>query len=540
MKKSLRTRLFAGLAITGILALAFFLRFYNIEHIPAGLYPDEAVNAMDAVAANESGDYRIFYPNNYGREGLFINLQAFALKAFGNSITALKLWSMIFGTLAVLGAYLLGKELLKRRVAGLVAAFFMATSFWAINFSRIGFRAIMVSFLLSFGFYFFFRGLRRRSSLDFLVSGLIFGAGLHTYIAFRVTPLLVVLLLIALMLSQEKFFKHFYKHIAVFALGAFLAAAPLLTFLYITHPEAATSRSSAISIFSPEVNKGDLWGTLAKTFGLSLAKYNFWGDQNWRHNYPPYPILDPIVGTFFLAGFLYLIFQTVSLLARRLRHQDRDWRLVANTFLLGGFFVMLIPEFLTEEGLPHALRSIGTQIPVFLIAALSVLWIIRKAERSQPGLKVALYSFVLLALAASAVINISKYFIFFAANPHQRGAFNENYTNMARYLVSLPPEIHKYVYANAGGTDIDNGQPVTAQPLLFLTHEKVKNLEFLKPETRVVAPAVIILMRYDEKLAERVLAAAPGARLEKIDPSPAPGGDFTIIVLPGEYGEYKE
>lgn len=532
MKKTYRIQILSGLALAAILALAFFLRFYNIEQIPAGLYPDEAVNAMDAVAANESGDYKIFYPNNYGREGLFINLQAFALKLFGNTVTALKLWSILFGTLAVLGTYLLTKELLKRRVAALVAAFFLATSFWAINFSRIGFRAIMVSFLLSFGFYFFFRGLRRKSFVDFLISGLVFGTGLHTYIAFRITPLLVVVALVALALSYEGFLKHYYKHLAVFALGAFLAAAPLLSFLYLTNPEAASSRSASISIFSPEVNKGDFPGTLAKTFGLSLAKYNFWGDQNWRHNYPPYPILDPVVGTFFLAGFIYLIFQTISLLGRRLRHRDRDWRLVANVFLLGAFFVMLIPEFLTEEGLPHALRSIGTQVPVFIIAAVAVLWIIRKAERSQHGMRVALYSVIVFALATSALMNIAKYFIFFAHNPHQRSAFNENYTNMARYLLELPAETHKYVYANAGGTDIDNGQPVTAQPILFLTHGRIENLEFLKPETRIVAPAVILLMRYDEKIAERILSVAPGSRTETINLRGGEGGDFTAIVLP--------
>ena len=86
-----------------IILLALFVRSYNISSIPSGLYPDEAVNAIDALGAIESGDYKLFYPNNYGREGLFINLQALALKFFGYTVAALKFWSIVFGTLTVLG-----------------------------------------------------------------------------------------------------------------------------------------------------------------------------------------------------------------------------------------------------------------------------------------------------------------------------------------------------------------------------------------------------------------------------------------------------
>ena len=527
-----RIRLFTGIAFAAILLLAVFVRSYHIESLPAGLYPDEATNAIDALAANETGDYKLFFPNNYGREGLFIDLQALSLKAFGISIGALKFWSIVFGSLTVLGVSLLAYELFKRRAAMLIAGFFTATSFWAINFSRIGFRAIMTSFLLSFCFYFFFRGLRTRRFLDFAVSGLFLGLGLHTYISARLTPLILVLLLPALMLSYEKFLKRYWKHALVFLFAAFITAAPMLHHFFIAHPEDFASRSTHISIFSPEVNKGDLLGTFGKTLGLSLIKYNFWGDQNWRHNYPPYPILDPIVGTLFLAGFLYILWQTICLLGIRIRNGDRDTRLVRNFFLLGAFFVMLMPEFLTEEGLPHSLRSIGTQTPVFLMATLSALWILNRAMRSQAGTKIALLSLLIVFLGISALTNLTKYFVFFNASPHQHGAFNENYTNMARYLLSLPVETHKYVYANAGGTTIDNGLPVTAQPIVFLTHGKIQNLEFLKPESKIERPAVIILMHHDEGITSRLKERNEDMVIEKIDLSNGRGGDFTALILP--------
>ncbi len=522
-------------ALAFFLLLALFLRSYDIANIPSGLYPDEAVNAADAMYANETGNYLLFYENNYGREGLFINLQALALKVFGPTVPVLKLWSVIFGTLTVLGLYLLASELFKRRAAGLVAAFITATSFWAINFSRIGFRAIMTSFLLSFSFFFFFRGLRTQRFRDFLWSGLFFGFGLHTYVAFRLAPLILIILLPALMLSYEKFLRRYFKHALVFVFAAFVAASPMLYHFFISHPEDFASRSAAVSIFSPTVNHGDFWGTLGKTFGLSLIKYNFFGDQNWRHNYPPYPILDPVVGTLFLAGFLFVVWQTVLLLGRRFRNNDRDTRLARNVFLLASFFVMLMPEFLTNEGLPHALRAIGTQTPVFLFATLPALWLIRKTFRSTPIVRGVLISILILLFGISALFNIVKYFVFFAHSPSQASSFNLNYRNISEYLLSLPEETHKYVVSTDRSKIVGNRLPINVQPIVFFTTGRVENLTYLLPDSDVnikTGNSVIIFASQDEQIIGNILKRAPGTRTETIDLRPGTDSAFVIIRLP--------
>ncbi len=526
-------RVLSFVLLLSILSIALFVRVYQLDSIPGGLYPDEAMNGVDGLQAIESGDYRLFYPNNYGREGLFINLQALAVKYFGNTIPVLKFWSTIFGTLAVLGVYLLGKELFQRRAAGLIAAFLLATSFWAINFSRIGFRAIMVTFLLSFAFYFFFRGLRTERLRTFFISGLIFGIGLHTYVAYRLAPLILIALLPFLILSYENFLKRFWKHGLVFILGAFLTAAPLI-FHFVTHPEELNSRTGAVSIFSPEINKGDFWGTFGKTMGLSLIKYNFWGDQNWRHNYPPYPILDPFTGIFFLAGLCYLVYDFVRLTGRRFREKTRDPALVRAVFLLTFFFVMLMPEFLTEEGLPHALRAIGTQAPVFLMATFGILLLMKKAKSAYIGTRIVLYSLVFLTLFFGAAINLSKYFVFFANSPEQHGAFNKNFRNITEYMMALPPEKIKYIVPNGGGRMVDNGLPISAQPIVFLTHGKVENVVFIEPETvlKMGKKNVIILMSHDEDLLKKLKTNIPGSVQEKIDLYPGTNSDFVVVHLP--------
>jgi 4-amino-4-deoxy-L-arabinose transferase-like glycosyltransferase len=535
MQISKRSSLIHIGALALILLLALFVRSYHISDTPAGIYPDEAVNAADAMYANQTGEYLLFYENNYGREGLFINLQAFALKTFGTTLPALKFWSIIFGTLTVLGMYFLGNELFRRRAAGLIAAFITATSFWAINFSRIGFRAIMTPLILSFSFYFFFRGLRTRKFVDFLWSGLFFGLGLHTYIAFRLAPLIIILILPALILSYENFLRRYWKHGMMFVFGAFIAAAPMFYYFFIEHPGSFASRSSAVSVFSPEINHGDLLGTLAKTVTLSLIKYNFWGDQNWRHNYPPYPILDPIVGALFLAGFLFVVWQTGVLISRRLFRHDRDTQLVRNTFLLGSFFVMLMPEFLTNEGLPHALRSIGTQMPVFLMATFPALWIAKHGIATRYTKRTMFLSALLILLIASAGINLTKYFVYFAHSPSQMNSFALNERNIAEYLLSLPEETNKYVVSGDRSRIIGNKLPINAQPIVFLTNGKIKNLTWLIPDIDATISrhnSVIAFISRDDQIITNILARSPGAKVIDIDLHPGTQSAFTLIRLP--------
>src|SRR3990167_955982 len=94
-----------------ILVIATFFRLWQIQTIPHGLYPDEAMNGNNALEALDTGDFKVFYSENNGREGLFINIQALSLKAFGNEAWALRLVSALFGILTVAGLYLLTRQL---------------------------------------------------------------------------------------------------------------------------------------------------------------------------------------------------------------------------------------------------------------------------------------------------------------------------------------------------------------------------------------------------------------------------------------------
>src|SRR3989344_8126331 len=68
------------LLLTGILIIAAFFRLWQLDSIPPGLFPDEAMNGNNAFEALHGGGFKIFYRENNGREGLFINIQALSMK----------------------------------------------------------------------------------------------------------------------------------------------------------------------------------------------------------------------------------------------------------------------------------------------------------------------------------------------------------------------------------------------------------------------------------------------------------------------------
>lgn len=433
-----------GLLFT-ILIAAFALRVTNIKNIPAGIYPDEAQNGVDAQQANSSGEYKLFYESNNGREGLFINLQALSIKTFGPTEFALKLWSIIFGTLTVLGVFLLTSELFQNQIAGIIGAYLTAFSYWAINFSRIGFRAIMVPFLLSFAFYFLFKGLRTRKLHDFIISGLIYGLGLHTYIAFRVSPLVLIVLLITLTITRKDFLKNYWKHVAVFAVALLITAAPMLLDFFVWNPQHYASRTSEISILNPEVNQGKLVSAVATTFALSVQKYFIMGDLNMRHNYPPYALLNPIVGISFLIGLIYLINKTFHLLWLRFKKGVRNEKLEVYVFLLAWFVALLIPEFLANEGNPHALRSIGTLPAVMIISVFPFMWVLKKYNSFGHGFRTFVLSISILTFAFIAIADPIKYFVYFANSPKQHQVFDANLRAVSDYIRGIPQSQEKYI-----------------------------------------------------------------------------------------------
>ncbi len=118
------------------------------------------MNGNDAMENLERGRIAVFYPQNGGREGLYINIETALIYLFGPEPWLLRLPAAVFGILTVWGVYLLAAELFSAPI-GLLACFFIATSFWHVLFSRLGLRAIGAPLFAVWTLYLLLDAMRR-------------------------------------------------------------------------------------------------------------------------------------------------------------------------------------------------------------------------------------------------------------------------------------------------------------------------------------------------------------------------------------------
>src|SRR5689334_6927396 len=176
--------------LVAILAIAAMARLYALGRIPYGVWYDEAVDGLEGLRAALNGSFPLFYPSNFGREGLFINVIGWSERAFGVTTFVLRLPSAVTGIALVVFIYLLADSLYSRRVA-LFTAWFAATAFWPVAMSRIGFRAVLAPVCLTAAIYFAVEGRKRASLAWMIAAGVAAGLGFHTYPTYRVAVLLL-------------------------------------------------------------------------------------------------------------------------------------------------------------------------------------------------------------------------------------------------------------------------------------------------------------------------------------------------------------
>ncbi len=84
-----------------IILLACFMRLWRLPEIPAGLWYDEAYNAMDALWMADAGHYPLFFWGNNGREPLWTYLLWLSTLLLGNTTFAVRWVGSLAGILTI-------------------------------------------------------------------------------------------------------------------------------------------------------------------------------------------------------------------------------------------------------------------------------------------------------------------------------------------------------------------------------------------------------------------------------------------------------
>jgi 4-amino-4-deoxy-L-arabinose transferase-like glycosyltransferase len=507
------------LSLALILFIAFFFRFYQLFLIPPGLYPDVAINGNEAFFSLKNKDFKVFYPENYGREGLMMWLIALSFKIFGVSIFSIRVVAATIGILTVLGLYLLAKELFHQEKIfaekiALFSSFLLAVSFWHTNFSRIGFRVILLPFVLVFSFYFLFKAIRKKSTFDSILAGIFFGLGFYTYTSFRMAVLILPFIFIPFwfLYKREGLQKKFLLLALYFLLLTFFVALPIGIY-FLKNPQDFISRATPVSIFKAENPIKEF----LKSLILHLGMFNFHGDPNWRHNFGGKPMLFWPVGILFLIGF----FLSINELIRYRKNKNLSLA-ISHLLLVVWFFVMLLPGILTREGLPHSLRVAGTIPPAFIFSGLGAFWVYQFLEKKLKN-KLILNALLISFLFFVLISEFNKYFLVWAKKPEVKSEYTQEYLLMGKYLNSLPEDYERYVIVNRGGEPVSwaNKIPVSAQTIMFLEIAQYGQIKsnYLLPEDiekiKIDKKGVILLMAQDQELAKKISSLFPKGSWKK-------------------------
>jgi hypothetical protein len=417
-----------------IFLVALFIRTYQLDRFPPGLYNDEAAYGMDGLAALH-GDLRIFYERNNGREPLFIYLLALAFQSLGATAYAIRVTAAVVGAATVATTYWMVRAIFQfdpqtnaqpaRWYAGWVALF-LTFSYWHISLSRVGFRAITLPLALTIAFALFWmvwRRLRQPGGAPWtltIIAGLALSLPLYTYTAGRMASLLFASMVAATWLTAKHFAidrTRLFKTTGMMAAAALLGALPLLIY-FVRHPNYFAAHAVEVSVLNTQYAGDNPLLALITSIVKSLLLFVTLPDGNLRHNPAQIPVFDPLLALWLLGGLGLAIY---------------GWRKLTTLFALLWFLALVAPAVLSSEGAPHSLRMIGLLPIVYVLPVLAMAWATRlPPTRWQPFMRWLPLPFLLIA----ATVGVTSYFGAWTPLEQFRGAFRTDYADFARSIAA--------------------------------------------------------------------------------------------------------
>lgn len=441
-----------------ILCLAAFLRFYQITNVPPSTQWDETAIGYNAYSILKTGrdEYGNLLPlvfKSFGdyKPGLYIYLTVPSVAVFGLNELAVRIPSALAGLGAVWLIYLVSLRLFKKKALSLFISFALAMSPWAMHFSRGGWEANLVLFLVLLGLWFFLKAEKKPKYLYF--SAVAFGFSL---LAYQGSKVFVPLLLLGLLLFFFKQIKAWpLKNLLISLILFFLIASP--AFLAIL--TGGGGRLETMSLFSyprsPDevkhilnVDQGNLVVfNLFHSEGLSFATrmteryFNYFsgrflffeGDWSSLRHGPPY------TGVLYLFDFLLLITGGYFLVRFNTSQSKFVW-----------YWLLMapIPAVLTRDSI-QGIRSLNMVLPLMILIGCGFyqifLWLPKKRKIFSSGIVLFLTAFYLF----SAAYYFDQYFYHYPLQSSQDWQYG--YKQVVQKVYPLRNQYRKIIFTTEYG-----------------------------------------------------------------------------------------
>lgn len=476
------------LIFAGIILIAAFMRFWQLDNVPPSLDWDEVSWGYNAFSILETGK------DEYGKllpivirslDDYKPAMQAYfivpIIAVMGLTDFAVRFPNALFGVLGTVATYFLAKELFKRRDIGLVSMFLMAISPWAIQFARFTHEGIIGLFFNQLFILFFLKGLKNPIFLS--LSAICGALALYTYQNEKIfIPLLALVLLISF---YKELFGISKKYLAYAFISGLVVSLPIILFTFTT-PESFTRAKGASFMNNPvgvlnmqyyperlviDYENKDYLGIIFDNRRILYAKDiinnylshfnpNFLfvkGDDILRHQPPGMGHLYLIELPFFLLGLYFLIFGKF----------DRN----VKKFILLWMLIVPIPASITWD-VPNAGRTINF-LPTFqmiiAVGVISFYEFVRRAKFNKFFKYGIISSFLILAIF-NFLYYFNQYFFqygYFASHDFQYG-----YNQIVPKVKELYPDYQK-IY-------VSNEIPLDQSYIFFLYHLQYPPEEYQK------------------------------------------------------------
>jgi hypothetical protein len=272
----------------------------------------------------------------------------------------------------------------------LIAALYIATSYWHVHFSRFGIRGVFTPLLGALAFAAFWRAVNRANQqisksasrksqiaatksqsairntqyVWFALSGLFLGLATHFYTASRFYPfflggflILQAVIAYAMGRREQAILRRNFWGIVVLFVVATLIFTPLGLY-FVQHPGSFMQRASEVAATKAAAP----WLRMGQAAAANVLQFFVpgQGDPEQFYNLPRRAVFDPLTALLALIGIGVLLWR---------------WRQPAALFLLAWFPALLLPSFLATDRWPTLPRVLGVIPAVYFYPAVGLLFV---------------------------------------------------------------------------------------------------------------------------------------------------------------------
>lgn len=362
----MKSKLIQWLLVTAILLIGFAARFYKVTEVPPSLNWDETSIAYNAYSILTSGkdEWGVSFPLNFKSYGEYkLPVQIYAsipgIFVFGLNELGVRITPIVYGTLTILLLYFLAKELFDKKVA-LISSFFLAISPWHIQLTRASFESSFSVLWVLLGLLLLVKGLKK--PWLWVLSVIPFAISVYTYNSARIfTPLIIIAFGII-------YFKKVIPHVKQIVVSGLLFVGLMAPIILSIFTGEAAARYKLVSVTDekgliPRIEQQRNLSTYPKVItNLIHNRYTYVGYYSIRnyvsHFAPDFLFISGAghkqhhpqkVGEMFLIQAPFVIWGIVQLIRKKNKY---------NGLLFAWLLLTFVPVSLTNDSIPHALRTV--------------------------------------------------------------------------------------------------------------------------------------------------------------------------------------